>query len=119
MKRWDELTEKEQNNLSTGMANIAKIKMMQHRVHEDLTNLYKVLEWTDTHHATLQILDRHQARLTRELEQVIWEEIKSCNGCIHLELTALARIKNKNSGSAEVCIRNIQIFANQITEITQ
>lgn len=118
MKRWDELTEQEQNNLSDGMKEIAKIKMNQNKVFEDLRDLYKIQNWTDKHHDIQQRLFRQQDELIKGLEIAIFEEIKTCNGCIQLELTSLARVKDKNSSAADCCIRNIQIFANQITDLT-
>lgn len=118
MKRWDELTTEEQNKLSDGMTNIAKLKMHINACHEDISNLYRVKEWTDSTHDAQQRLYRMKDDLNKELEQAIWNEIKNCNGCIHLELASLKREKDLNGPGAIASIRNIEHFANQITALT-
>ena len=118
MKRWDELTDREQHNLSTGMVAIAKLKTQIKNLESDIHGLYTIKDWDDKTHELQQKLYRQKADADKDLEYATWNEIKSCNGCIHLELASLKRINNKNGAAADVCLRNIEIFANQITELT-
>ena len=119
MKAWNELTTQEQNRLDDGMTNIAKLRMHLHACDEDLSDLYRVKDWTDKHHDAQQSLYRMKDALNKEIEQAIWSEIKSLNGCIHLELTSLKREKDKNSNGAKCCTMNIEHFAMMITNIMQ
>jgi len=118
IKRWDEMTVEEQNKLDDGMTNIAKLRMHIDACHQDLSELYRVKNWTDATHDAQQRLYRMKDDLNKELEQAIWNEIKSCNGCIHLELTSLKRENDKNSPGSQAAIMNIEHFANQITNLT-
>lgn len=119
MKRYDEMTKEEIDQASDGEMLIARIKTELHECQQDLHNLYRVKDWTDSTHDAQQRLYRQIEDYHKELEQAIWAEIKSYNGCIHLEIATIKRELDNNSKASQMAIINIERFAKKITELMQ
>jgi len=118
MKRWDEMNKMEQDDCDDVEKKIAWLLTRKRETQEDLINLYRCKEWTDSHHNAEQALMRTKDNLQETIDVLTKQAIKDHNGCIHLELASLAREKDKNSIGAQTAISNIEHFANKITNLT-
>ena len=106
-------------NPTAGAKRIQTTKRHLTAVDEDLNTLREKADWTAKDLKDLGELKEIQKTLRSQLARQTLQEIKSINGCIHLELASLARATDKNGIHATTCIAMIEHFANQITELTQ